>query len=170
MNKNITKIKLTQGFTALIDKEDFQRVSQHLWQIFKSDHTNYARSTMIIYGKTRKTISLHRFILNAKKGKEINHINKNGLDNRRCNLRICTRTENCWNSHKIYSRRRNPPTSRYKGVSFDKENNKYRVRIKLNGKNIYLGRFRNEKAAALVYNEKAIKLFGEFARLNIVKL
>lgn len=66
------------------------------------------------------------------------------------------------------TRKRKNTSSKYKGVDFDKTSGTYRSRIKLNGKEIYLGRFRNEKKAALAYNEKAVKLFKKFAKLNVI--
>jgi len=161
-----TIIQLTQGFKTIVDKKDLPKVSKYFWHVLKlkNGNTNYARTTINCPNK-RQTISMHRFILNAKKGQEVDHINTNGLDNRRSNIRICTRIENCMNSKKIDQNKRKT-SSVYKGVSFDRENNKYRARIKYNGKLIYLGRFKNEYDAAESYNQAAAKLFGKFAKLN----
>ena len=92
----------------------------------------------------------------------VDHINRNGLDNTRKNLRICTRSENLMNSKKPELN----STSKYKGVN--KCGNSWRAEIRLNRKGFYLGKFKTEKEAALAYNKKAIELFGEFARLNEV--
>ena len=93
----------------------------------------------------------------------LDHINRIKDDNRIENLREVTRSQNHMNSKK-----RKNTTSKYKGVCWDKENNKWRSQIKLKGKLIHLGRFHSEVEAAEAYNRKAIELFGEFKQLNII--
>lgn len=121
-----------------------------------------------IYPKgTKKYILMHRLIMNFPKGMEIDHINGNGLDNRRCNLRICTRTEN--GSHRRLS---SLNTSGYHGVSYCK-NEKRKKRwisvIRYGGRKHTLGRFYTKDEAAIVYNESAKKHHGQFATLNKIE-
>jgi hypothetical protein len=94
---------------------------------------------------------------------DVDHINGNSLDNRKQNLRICTRQQNICNAKKGVD-----CTSQYIGVSWDKSRNLWRVAIMFSRRSIYLGRFKIERDAATAYNEAAAKLFGEFARLNNV--
>ena len=113
-------------------------------------------------------IYLHKAILLSPKGSYIDHINNNTLDNRQCNLRICSNRENLLN--------RSAPknnTSGYKGVQYlprlKNGKNPYSASISTNGKSNHLGYYSTAEAAATAYNESAIKLFGEFAWLNKIK-
>jgi hypothetical protein len=106
---------------------------------------------------------MHRIILNAPPHLVVDHINHNGLDNRKANLRLCTVAQNNQNTRP----HANPnKLSKYKGVSLDKNRNLYIALIHRNKKNYYLGRFKNETDAAKAYDKKAAELFGEFAYLN----
>ncbi len=103
---------------------------------------------------------MHNLIINTPDGMEADHINGNTLDNRRSNLRICTRGQNQRN------RRGNlNGTSKYKGVSFKNENKKWVAQIGFK-KNMFIGYYKTEIEAALAYNEAAKKYHGKFARLN----
>ena len=99
-----------------------------------------------------------------KTNEKVNHINENGLDNRRENLMVVTRSQ-----HKMLVRKRKKYTSRYKGVSWAKRDKKWKVQITINWKQIYLGLFNSELEAAKAYDEAAKELFGEFAKLNFNK-
>lgn len=153
-------IELTQGKYAVIDDEDFERVSGHKWR-FDGRYavTHYQESTK----SPRKNLRLHRFILMVKRGESIDHINNDPLDNRRENLRICSHAENNWNKGLTVLN-----TSGFKGVYFHKASKKYMARIKVYGKTHYLGIFEEVKDAAMAYNEAARKMHGVFAKLNIV--
>lgn len=104
---------------------------------------------------------MHRFILDAPTGLEVDHIDKDGLNNQRDNLRIASRIQNSWN---------NGPNSKnksgFKGVSFRKETKKWVAHIIVNGKQIYLGGFDNKVDAAKAHDKAARELEGEFAYLN----
>lgn len=162
-------IALTQGKFALVDAEDFEWLNQFSWVYAKG----YARSG--IYNpeiqKTRLH-SMHRMITKpsgtSSRGYAdviVDHINGNTLDNRKANLRFTNVSGNLQNQRK----RTKQTTSSFKGVSWNKEKQKWQVKIKANGKHIWLGYFDLEKEAARTYNEAAIRLFGEFANLNIIK-
>lgn len=154
------QVPLTQGKFALVDDEDFEWLSQHKWHL--SQHGYAARGKHEGYPKkTVGILFMHRVILNAPSGTEVDHINGNRLDNRRSNLRLCTRRQNLQNS-----RKRDNSSSLYKGVYFDKSRNKWQAYIDGPHGRIHLGRFSQETDAARAYDEKAKEVFGEFARLN----
>lgn len=153
------KIKLTKNQFVLVDDEDYERVNQFKWCL---NGVNYAHRRKP-NSKTGETILMHRFILNTPKGKLTDHINYNTLDNRKCNLRIVTKSQNQMNL-KPYKNK----SSKYKGVSYYKANNNWEVYIKFNNKTYHLGRYKTESEAAIKYNEKAKELFGKFAYLNEV--
>jgi len=108
--------------------------------------------------------SMHREIMNAPKGLDVDHIDGNGLNNRKSNLRLCTHAENVHNSRPMRN-----GSSKYKGVCWHKTYKKWYSSIGKTGKRFYLGRFDNEIDAALAYDKKAKELFGEFAYLNFAK-
>jgi HNH endonuclease/AP2 domain len=152
------EIKLTQGKFAIVDDEDFERVNQYKWCF----QQGYALRGQWIKGeKITKIIGLHRFIMNPKKDEFIDHINGNGLDNRKENLRIVTKQQNAFNSNKPITN-----TSGYKGVSFFRRDKKWRAVIKLNQKYVHIGYFDDKITAAKAYDKKAKELFGNFAKLN----
>ncbi len=157
------KIKLTQGQYALVDDEDFERVSQFKWYAdwAKNIKSFYARTSIKKENGKQADMKMHRFIMSCSRDKEIDHKNHNTLDNQKLNLRICTYRQNHMN------RRSNRGTSsEYKGVCWHIPSKKWRARIMYNGEHISLGLYKNEIDAAIAYNRKAKKLFGEFAYLN----
>jgi len=112
--------------------------------------------------KKRMRVSMHRQIMNPPEGMVVDHINNNGLDNRKANLRIVTHRQNCLNSRpKIKN-----TTSRYKGVCWEKESKKWRALITHKGRRISIGRFKNEIDAAFAYDKVAKELNGQYAWLN----
>lgn len=152
-------IPLTKGKFAIVDPDDFFRLSGYKWQA-KGDKTFYAtRAAPREHGKLRH-IPMHREILDVPAGMVVDHINHNGLDNRKANLRPATFAQNVWSS----ARRRG--CSGYKGVSFDKERRLWNVNIAYYGKVEFLGSFSDKIEAAKVYDEAARKHHGEFATLN----
>lgn len=151
-------INLTQGKHAVVSDGDFETVNQFKWYYDKT--TGYAKRDVRIEGK-RKCIYMHRFINATSDGMLTDHINGNRLDNQRENLRTCNATQNHANK-KIESKF----SSKYKGVYWHKNRDKWVSMIRFERKSTYLGVFTDEKEAAKAYNEKAKELFGEFARLN----
>ncbi len=155
------QISLTQGKYALVDDEDFEWINRWKWcYSITSDLREYAKR-----GATgHNTIFLmHRMILSARSSEIVDHRSGNGLDNRRDNLRFCTRSENAWNMAKMRDN-----TSGFKGVSWDKSRNKWFCKIAVGCQQIPLGRFDDAEDAAHVYNQAATQLHGEFARLNLL--
>ena len=166
---NMKRIPLTQGKYTLVDDEDFELLSQWSWCFQPSGNTGYAiRCTK--EHKKNITIRMHRQILRLKKGDgiQIDHVNHNGLDNRKGNLRKCRQAQNSQNQV-MHTKGK---TSKYKGVWLSRTIHKGKVYcywycgIRVNYKLIHLGSFRDELTAAKVYDKAAIKYFGEFACLN----
>jgi hypothetical protein len=154
----------------LIDQDDLEFVEKNKWYLLKSStsRTNYLFCRKRI-GKIVKIQFLHRFLTNCPKGKDVDHINGDGLDNRKSNLRICTRSQNKMNTNKITKK----CTSIFKGVSFaatEKRKRKWRASITINGKSKTIGRFLTENEAALAYNKQAIVHFGKYANINKIQL
>jgi hypothetical protein len=148
---DIATVNLTRGEVAIIDAEDAERVKKYLWSLLPSGHH--------LYGYHHSMGLLHRFALGLPRCRDrdqvVDHINDNGLDCRKANLRTCTNLENVRNSRKIA-----PASSTYKGVVRD------RGGWRVDGKAIYLSSSPHEPSAALVYDEAARERFGYFARLN----
>lgn len=161
------EIKLTKGYVAIVDDEDFDRVSQYKWSASVGERTIYVYRSFYDKDTTsRKNILLHRFIVNNPTGLEVDHVNHNGLDNRKENLRICTRSQNKMNSHKTKKTK-----YKYKGISLmssalQTRNKPYRAQLRFGNVHYSLGVFETEEEAAKAYDEKAKELFGEFACLN----
>lgn len=150
------RIYTSKGVGIMIDSEDYEKVSGYTWRLDKNGYPIAGG------GKRMPNYKLHRFVLNAPKGTEVDHINHNLLDCRKENLRLCTHGENQHNQCK----QTRTTSSKFKGVSKAKKDNKWTAQIKHNRKVIYLGRFDSERDAAIVYDQHATKLFGKFAKLN----
>lgn len=160
-NPKIRQIPLSRGKFAIVDASDYDWLNQWKWSYRPNGYAIRKENVITDDGKLkRKTIRMHRIITNAPDNMEVDHINRNGLDNRRGNLRIVTHAQNMCNQ-KVRT-----GTSKYKGVIWYNKNNKWLARIRKNGKAIHLGYFVCEIEAALAYNAAALKYHGEFARLN----
>lgn len=141
---------------ALVDEEDYPLLSRYKWSL---DAKGYVKTSLV-----NTTVRLHRLILNPGKFDQVDHHNHDKLDNRKCNLRMCTNALNQANT-----RKRSGTSSKYKGVHWRKDLGKWASRISNKGKRIYLGYFDNEEDAAKAYNKKAEELWGDFALLNNIK-
>jgi len=157
---NIRFISLTQGKFAIVDAEGYDRLVKYKWSC-SQDGNNFYAYTFLSEGNKKKRVFMHRLIMNAPEGLVVDHIDRNGLNNRKCNLRLCTKAQNVQNS-----RPRRNRSSKYKGVFWNKLNKKWSASIHKGDKRIYLGGFDDEIEAALAYDRKAAELFGEFAYLN----
>jgi hypothetical protein len=155
------RIKLTQGKWTLVSDEDYEYLNQWRWCAGKSKKTFYAvRSSPHINGK-QHTIRMHQIIAKRMGIKNPDHIDTDGLNNQRDNLREATESQQTANQNLQKDNK-----SGYKGVSWYKEDKKWVARIIVNKGLIYLGSFDSIKDAARAYNKAAIKCFGEFARIN----
>lgn len=149
------RIPLTQGKFALIDEDDFEEVSRYRWHVVGvKDDKPYAMNRV-------NRLFMHRLITKALPGELVDHRNCDGLDNRRTNLRIATKSLNTANQ-----RPKRGGTSKYKGVYQPKSSTLWVAYITKDQKRTYLGSFISEEDAAHAYDMAAIKLFGEFARVN----
>jgi hypothetical protein len=156
------RIPLTHGKCAIVDPEDFERFNRHKWYAVKSGNTFYAIRCFHRAGKTIY-VRMHREIIGLPGHLVADHINHNGLDNRKANLRPATRAQNNYNRSII---KREDSTSKYKGVAWKKENEKWNAQIHFKGECIFLGYFKDEIQAAKAYDEAAKKYYGQFASLN----
>lgn len=160
--------KLGIGKFTIVDDNDFEKYSKRKWHWGKE---GYAASYNPKFGDGRRVEMLHRLIMNLKKGELGDHKDGNRLNNRRNNLRKCTKQQNGMNRRKSIGK-----SSKYKGVCYTISVYKgkpyppfWRSVIMLNNKYISLGNFKTEIEAAKAYDKKAKELFGVFAKLNFSK-
>lgn len=154
------------GKVALVDDEDFEHLSKWDWYARAITSRNRIRYAVREEGprEHRKVIFMHNVILGVK---GVDHRNGDGLDNRRCNVRAATQSENSRNTRKMLYRKGKPTSSQYKGVCFDKQRKKWEAYIHpKNRRKRHLGRFESEVDAARAYDKAAKEHFGEFARPN----
>lgn len=148
----------------IVDEKDKYLLEKYTWYL----NCGYARTDKVVAGK-KKRMLLHRIILGVDgknwKNSMVDHINRNKLDNRRCNLRLSTSLEN---NRNVGVKSNN--SSGFKGVSISKGGKKWRSRIVIDGKEHRLGTHDTKEQAAVTYNDKALEIFGEFAYLNKIKL
>jgi hypothetical protein len=148
-DKKVKQIKLSQGKTASVDDEDFPSLNQFKWYALKSGRTFYAvRLLPRVPDEIRKTVRMHRIINETPDGFETDHIDGNGLNNQRSNLRTVTTRGNGQNRHV-------PKTSSFPGVSFrPRTKNPWRAQYSLDGKVMNIGHFPTEELAHEAYLEK----------------
>lgn len=149
-------IQLTQGKQTKVDNDDFDELNRLKWTFSKG----YAAKKL----PGNKNLFLHSLITRCPPNKKVDHINGNGLDNRRSNLRICTQQQNTFNQKLSKSNK-----SGYKGVCYfpyGKRIKKWVAKININGKQKHLGYFATKIEGAREYNKAAIKYFGVYANLN----
>ena len=138
-----------------IDDDDYEKIHQYKWNIRKYGRTSYAYAC-----KNGVRILMHRLIMNAEIGQIIDHIDGNGLNNLKSNLRFCTHKENMWNS-----RKRKDNKSGHKGVFYNKYSKVYLVQMIINKKNTNLGYFDNYDDAVNRYVTVAKQIHGEFYKV-----
>lgn len=154
--KPFKKIVLSNGGFALVDEEDYEKAIQYKWMRHRIEINRE-----IVETTTKPRLFLSRFIMNPSEGMQVDHIDGNTFNNRKSNLRICTNAENSRNT-KLYSTN----TTGFRGVIWDKDLKRWKVRITVDFKRIYLGSYRNIEDAAKAYDKAALKYHGEFASLN----
>jgi len=156
-------IPLTQGKFAIVDDEDYEELSKYKWFAHKEPSAWYAYRNVRLPNNKRTLISMHRQILNPPKGVGVDHINHNGLNNKKENIRECTNAQNQHNRRRV----KDKTTSKYKGVYYDERGKrKWVVRFKQDGKEHYVGCYYAETEAAEAYDRAVSKLRGNFACLN----
>ncbi len=152
-------LELTQGQVAVIDDTDFDNLKAFNWFAVKDRDRWYAATSIVRDDGKRQLLRMHRFVADAPAEMQVDHINGNGLDNRRSNLRVCTHQENQWNRQ---AAPRNSTTG-LQGVNYNKANKNFRAAIKHNKKSIHLGVFSTKEAAFEAYKAASIKFKGEFS-------
>lgn len=155
------EIPLTSGKVALIDDEDFERVTRFKWFAHKICGIWYAARWFRDENGDSKQVGLHVFLI--PDSVQVDHKNGNGLDNQKHNLRPATASQNSANR-----RKRSGVSSRYKGVSWINRQQSWRASIGFMGSHVHLGNYDCEEDAAVSYNHAALAFFGEFARINSV--
>jgi hypothetical protein len=167
LGKFMKEIKLTRGKIALVDDEDYYNLMYWSWCATPNRGKYYAKRATIKNGKY-KMIPMSNTIMNPPEGMIVDHIDHNGLNNQKSNLRTCTYSQNC--VHAIHKKTK----TGYRGVYEDKRYflrnsiRKYRIELTVNMKRKSFGTFTDPKEAARVYNELTKKYNGEFALLNII--
>ena len=141
-------------YKAIVDDEDFERVSQRSWSVHKDGNKTYAKGKV-----DGKNIKLHRFLVDFKEN--VDHKDGDWLNNCRSNLRPVTQAQNNMNQRPQKGR-----SSVFKGVYYFKRDKNWRARVMINRKYVHIGNFKVESEAAEAYNKKAKELFGEYAYLN----
>lgn len=150
------KISLTQNMVSLVSDTDFEWLSQRKWT-FNPHRSGYAMTQI-----NGKTVYMHRLIMNAPKGLEVDHIDGDSLNNQRSNLRLATRAENARNSRR---HRTTNALTKFKGVC-KSGGDRWIAQIRFEGKNHRIGPFDTDMEAAYAYDAAARLYFGEFARTN----
>ncbi len=149
------EIQLTRNQAALVDDEDYEELSKHKW------YSAYRKDNQAYYAARKgpqKSLLMHRVIMNVTEPSiYVDHRNRDTLDNRKCNLRLCSGAQNQMNRPVQPNN-----TSGHRGVSWNKQNNKWHARINVSGKRIFLGYFTDLQNAADIYEKAAEKFFGEF--------
>jgi len=153
-------IPLTRGLWAIVDDADYSRVSKHVWSAARRACATYAAAGFWIEGRSKNDY-LHRFVMNPPEGMQVDHINGNGLDNRKSNLRVCTNAQNNAN----HAKRRGSALEK-RGVF--RVGKKFRAVIAPNGVSKHIGYFHTEEEAAIAYDNAAKEAYGEFAYQNNV--
>ena len=156
---DMKEINLSQGRVTIVDDDDFEEISKHKWNYAQG----YAKRNIAAGAGKQATLHMHVAIMGKTGGLEIDHVNGNGLDNRRDNLQFVTHAQNLQNKAPDKN-----TSSVYKGVSWNKRIKRWTSQIMIDKKLRHLGRYENEQAAALAYNNAAIKHFGQYARLNTI--
>jgi len=146
------RIELTRGQHAIVDDEDYEKLSEYKWHALKQPNTYYAARNKKINGK-KVTIWMHRVINKTKDGMITDHVNGNGIDNRRENLRSATHQDNM-----INCARHKTGSSIYRGVSWHISRKHWVAQITVDCKNIFIGSFKNEIDAKCAYDAKRLEL------------
>lgn len=150
VDRVVKEIPLTKGAFAFVDDEDFVMLAKYRWQVTKNGYAHNHLGYM------------HRHLMQAAKGANVDHIDGNPLNNTRANLRFATHSQNMMNKHVAWGK------SKYKGVIWNKADQTWFVRIMVDGERRFVGAFRDEVEAAKAYNNAALEAFKEYASLNTI--
>ena len=137
-------IPLTKGYVAMVDDSDYEMLVKFEWCVNVNRNAIYARRGSPRCKGKQDEVKMHQVIMNTPKGMQVDHIDGNGLNNQRANLRVVTNRQNCMNRHQI-------TTSRYPGVTWNKRSGVWNAQAQVNGKHKHLGTFRTEESAYEAY-------------------
>jgi hypothetical protein len=160
--ENIRRIPLGDGHVAIVDAAEYPSLIKFSWRLLRGHKGKLYAYTSV----SGRATYMHRLVAGTPKGFETDHINGDGLDNRRANLRLATSSQNRANMWKPRRPDRGSHTSIYKGVTWDKSRGKWQSKINHEGRCRNLGRYDSEVDAAHAYDAAAITAWGAFARLN----
>lgn len=150
------EIQLSNGRgIARVSPQDYDALTGYNWSLLVTGRCHYATTSV-----NGKTIYMHRLIMAAQQGQEVDHISSNGLDNRRENLRFCSSSENKYNT-----RLRSDNKSGHRGIYWEKQTRKWRAVIRARNTIIRLGRFTDLKDAISAHKEATLTYHGEFAKI-----
>jgi hypothetical protein len=156
------KTLLVNGYSVFYDESDSDAIKGKKWCVYTYGRGKIKKQYVTAY-ENGENIYMHRLLMDARQSEQVDHINMNGLDNRRSNLRIATKSQNSANKPSYGG------SSKYKGVCKAKTKSpRWRAWVQERGKSIYLGSFKSEKEAADAYDVAAQKIWGAFAHLNAV--
>lgn len=158
----VCQISVRPDRTALVDDEDFDRLGPRGWRVI----TGYARKKFKCADGKRHWFGMHRLVIHAPAGVDVDHVNGDPFDNRRANLRLANDSLNAANRRLLTA----VNTSGFRGVVFHRLLGKWQAGIKCRGRSIYLGVFASPEDAARAYDAAARRLFGEFARCNFTEV
>lgn len=158
-------ITLTRDQTTVIDLEDFKTLRNFKWFAQSQNQRGGKERFVAARKEYGGTILMHRQIMQAPDGLDVDHINMDPLDNRRANLRVCTRSQNKANAGKHRDN-----TSGFTGVNWNTTAKAWAARLGLNGKKVFLGYFNTPEEAAKAYNAAKVKYFGDFSQATPVDL
>lgn len=155
----VRRVPLSRGLVAIVDESDYEHAMQAgPWHAVQSHRTFYARRNIAKPDGRRGAVALHTLLTGWP---TVDHINGDGLDNRRTNLRPATNDQNRYNQRKHSNN-----TSGYKGVTWHERSGRWRARIGVAGRKLSLGLYETAEAAARAYDEAAVRYFGDYAALN----
>lgn len=146
--------------TVRVSPSDFDLLSRYSWHVTKAGWKFYARTTL-----NGRNILMHRMLMIPGPAQVVDHVDDDGLNNMRENLRLCSNAENTARQR----RTENSGSSRFRGVSWNRRDHNWRVSIRVRGSSHFLGHYDEEQDAARAYDAKAVEMFGEFARLNFTR-
>ena len=160
----MASIALTNSdLVAIVDDEDIEKLKSYRWRLLINKRRRIP--SYIVSTSSRHAVSMHRIIMDAKHGQQIDHADGNALNNQKSNLRFATASQQMMNRPRF----RTKTSSRYKGVYWDKTLRRWQIRIAVNGKEKTVGYGSSENDAARKYNDAAMLYHGEFARLNEIQ-
>lgn len=164
------EIQLPCGLITIVDEEDYDYLLSYASWYSCPSHNGKRVQACLRGRKPKVTVYMHRVVAYRIFGQisrlhDVDHVNRDALDNRRSNIRLCSKSQNSYNT----SKRNQKCTSYYKGVSLCKRSGKWHAQITFEKNKIFIGSFKSETDAAVAYNKYAEKLFGQFAYLNEVK-